>query len=303
MAKYLLITICFILPAAGASSQTLKKRYESISAKNDPVAEEQFLKEWEETNCDDPELYTAFFNYYTRQSLRENIVFEKEKPLHTNYLILNNADFTKKEPSTYIYNNISYDKKLIGKVINYVEKGIGKFPSRLDMRFGLIHLYKLLGRFDDYTTEILDVINHSAHNGNEWLWTEGTMLPDGKKTMLEGMQGYILELYEARDSKLINNMMQIAEITIEYYPNDVQSHLNQSIVFLLCKEYDRALSSLSDAEKLNPKDILVLGNMAQAYKLKGDKANAIRYYKMMAEQGDADARNYAMKQIKKIEGL
>ena len=59
------------------------------------------------------------------------------------------------------------------------------------------------------------------------------------------------------------------------------------------KNYDKAIDYLKQAEKLNPKDFIVLNNIAQAYKLKGDKANAIKYYELTEKYGDEQAKQQA----------
>ena len=54
------------------------------------------------------------------------------------------------------------------------------------------------------------------------------------------------------------------------------------------------------AEKINPKDYIVLGNIALGYKLKGDKEKAIEYYEKTVEYGDESAKEYAKQQLKEL---
>ena len=69
---------------------------------------------------------------------------------------------------------------------------------------------------------------------------------------------------------------------------------------MLQKQYDKALGPLLKAEKLNPKDYIVLSNIAQAYKLKGDSKNAIKYYELTSKYGDEQAKKYAEGQIDEL---
>ena len=69
---------------------------------------------------------------------------------------------------------------------------------------------------------------------------------------------------------------------------------------MLQKQYDKALEPLLKAEKLNPKDYIVLNNIAQAYKLKGDTKNAIKYYELTIKYGDEQAKKYAQGQIDEL---
>lgn len=296
MVRSYIIIAGLLLFSVATRSQSFKERYARVVEIDDPVAEEEFLKEWEAADNNDAELYTAFFNYYVNRSRSESISIGKDKPNKGEFLVLTETD-SAKNTTGYMYNNIEYDTGLIKKGFYYADKGIEKFPSRLDMRFGKIYVYSLLGDYDNYTKEIIKTIDYSATNNNKWHWTDNEPLENGKKTMLDGMQGYILQLYETNDDGLLKNMMQIAEATLKYYPDNVESLSNLSIVYLLWGQFDEALEVLSVAEKLNPADFVVLGNIAQAYKLKGNKADAIKYYKLMLKHGDNDAKAYAGSQI------
>jgi hypothetical protein len=44
----------------------------------------------------------------------------------------------------------------------------------------------------------------------------------------------------------------------------------------------------------------VLNNIAQGYKLKGDKANAIKYYELTEKYGDERAKEDAKRNIKEL---
>lgn len=300
MLRLYIIIAGSLLFSVAAEAQSFKERYADVVSKDDPVAEEEFLREWEMADSNDAELYTAFFNYYVNKSRRESITIGETKPDKGEFLVLTETDSTKKT-SGYMYNNVEYDPDLIRKGFYYADKGIEKFPSRLDMRFGKIYVYSLLGDYDNYTKEIIKTINYSDTNNNKWFWTDNEPLANGKKTMLDGLQGYILQLYETNDDGLLKNMMQIAEATLKYYPDNVESLSNLSIVYLLWGQFDEALGVLLVAENLNPTDFVVLGNIAQAYKLKGNKAEAIKYYKLMLEHGDNDAKAYARSQIELLE--
>jgi tetratricopeptide (TPR) repeat protein len=95
-------------------------------------------------------------------------------------------------------------------------------------------------------------------------------------------------------------MKQIAEAALKYYPDHVESLSNLSIVYLIKKDYDKSLEALLKAEKLSPADYIVLSNIAQAYKLKGNNKNAIKYYELTIKYGDEQAKKYAQEQIDEL---
>jgi len=118
--------------------------------------------------------------------------------------------------------------------------------------------------------------------------------------MLSAVQDYVLQLYNTENDALLDNMKRIAETVLKYYPNHIESLSNLSIVYLLKKEYDKALEPLLKAEKLDNKDYIVLSNIAQAYKLKGDYKKAIEYYEYTLKYGDDAAKKYAKSQIEEL---
>ncbi len=60
---------------------------------------------------------------------------------------------------------------------------------------------------------------------------------------------------------------------------------------------DKAIEYLKMAEKLNEKDYIILGNLAQTYKRKGDKENAIKYFELYKKYGDNQAKEDATKEL------
>ena len=55
-------------------------------------------------------------------------------------------------------------------------------------------------------------------------------------------------------------------------------------------------------EKINPEDDIVLSNIAQAYKLKEDFENAIKYYEKVMLYGNEDIIEFAKYQIEQLKG-
>lgn len=268
--RFLVSIIVFTL-SANVIAQGMREQYDSIRVKNDSRAEEQFLKKWEATNPNDPELYTAYFNYYASKST---------PPTHQ---------------------GIELNKKYADKAIEYANKGIRLFPSRLDMRFGKTSILFRMKEYGRYTDEIVKALDYSLTINCKWLWTDNNLLENGRKTMIDGMQGYIMQLFESKDENKLPHMLRIAETTFDDYPDDAGSMVNLSIVYLLWGQYDEALEILKEAESISPTDFEVLGNIAQVYRKKGDITNAKKYYIHIAEVCDEEAKAYAKQQLEKLD--
>jgi tetratricopeptide (TPR) repeat protein len=279
--------------------QTFKQQFNEFVSKTDPLGQQQLLDKWEKSDSNDPELYIAYFNYFVKKSVKE-VVTLGQNPEGNDVLQIMDKDSSKKEPVAYLYGDTYYDQNILKKGFDYIDKGLSKYPNRLDMRFGKIYLLGQIENYEKFTAEIINTIDYSHVNKNKWTWADNKPLGDPENFMLSSIQDYQLQLYNTENDNLIENMKRIAEAVLKYYPEHIESLSNISIVFMLQKQYDKALDTLLKAEKLNPKDCIVLNNIAQTYKLKGDTINAIKYYKLTIQYGDDQAKNYANGQIEEL---
>ncbi|MCS6935645.1 MAG: tetratricopeptide repeat protein [Chitinophagales bacterium] len=279
--------------------QTFKQQFNELVSKKDTLGQQQLLDKWEKADSKDPELYVAYFNYFANKSKKEIITLE-QNPKGNDVLQIMDKDSSNKEPVSYMYVKTYYDQDILKKGFDYIDKGLEKYPNRLDMRFGKIYMFGQIEDYENFTKEIIKTIDYSAINKNMWTWTDSKPLDDPKNFMLSSIQVYQLQLYNTKNDDLLDNMKRIAEVVLKYYPDHIESLSNLSIVFMLQKEYDKALEQLLKAEKLNPKDYIVLNNIAQAYKLKGDTEKAIKYYELTIKHGDEKAKNYAKGQIEEL---
>jgi tetratricopeptide (TPR) repeat protein len=282
----------------GATAQNFKKEFNDLFAKKDTAGQTEVLKKWEAADGRDPELYVAYFNYYVSKSKKE-VIELGNNPKGESFQIMD-KDTSVKEPVGYLYSSTYYDTVLLKKGFEFADIGIAKSPSRLDIRFGKIYMLGEIKNYRDFTAEIIKTIEYSDFLRNRWSWTDNKPVDDPKKFMLSSIQSYQLQLYNTNNDDLLENMKQIAETILKYYPDHVESLSNLSIVYMLRKDYNKALDMLLKAEKLAPVDYIVLSNIAQAYKLKGDKENAITYYEKTIKYGDDKAKKFARSQVKEL---
>lgn len=283
-----------------ATGQTFKKQFNDLVSKNDTLGQQQLLEKWQKTDSNDPELFVAYFNYYVNKS-RSEIITLGQNPKGKDVLQIMDQDTTKKEPVGFIYGDTYYNPDLLSKGFDWINKGIEKHPNRLDMRFGITYMFGQIEDYENFTKENIKTIEYSSINKNKWTWADSKPVDDPEKFLLGSIQDYQVQLYNTGNDSLLNNMKRIAETVLKYYPDHIESLSNLSIVYLIKKNYDEALEVLLKAEKLVPTDYIVLSNIAQAYKLKGDNKKAIKYYELTLKYGDEQANQYAKEQIKELE--
>lgn len=272
------------------------EKFKKLFKNNDTAKIKSLFAEWEKTNPNDPELYTSAINFYFSNSKQEIISLDRNQKSKESFQF---TDSTGKVAG-YINSNIGYTPDKLSKAVKYANTGIDKFPDRLDIRFGKCYLLQQIGDYDNFTKEIIKTVEYSRVNKNIWLWTENKKQEDGEGFMLGTIQTYLKEMYDTEDDNLQPNMIQIGEATLKYYNNNVEILSTTSVALMLTKNYDKAIEYLKQAEKVNPKDYIVLNNIAQGYKLKGDKANAIKYYELTEKYGDEQAKQQAKQNIKDL---
>ncbi|MEO8146949.1 MAG: tetratricopeptide repeat protein [Bacteroidia bacterium] len=294
-------TIIFTILLAGlfqsAAGQDFKQQFDDLCKKKDTAGEEKLLAQWQDKKPNDPELYVAYYNFYVQKSMKEMIGLEQQQKGENSLELKDSAG----KVAGYMNDMVVYDDKYLRKGFEYIDKGIAMFPNRLDMRFGKIYILGKNENYKDFTDEIIKTIEYSNKNKNAWLWTDNKPQDEPKQFMLSAIQDYILQLYDTGDDTLLDNMKGISEAVLKYYPDHVESLSDLSIVYMLNKEYDKALEQLLKAEKIAPTDCIVLNNIAEAYKRKGDNANAITYYEKILKHGDKEAKAAAQKQIDKLD--
>lgn len=254
------------------------------------------LQSWEKATHDDPELYVSFFNHYFAKSRQETLSLTAT-PLKGESVRLTKDD--DKKVVAYLGSKMSFSKTDFDLGISYIEKGIGKFPNRLDMRFGKTYALGQIEDYERFKDEIIRAIDFFDAGKNRWLWRENKPLDQPKAFMLKAVQDYIVQLFDSGDQNT-QYIKPIAETVLKFYPDHIESLSNLSVVSMVNGNFDDALVALKKAEKLDPNDPVITGNIAFCYFNKRDKANATTYYERLAKIGDETAKKDAAAKLVEI---
>lgn len=295
MRKILITSIAIFISQIGFS-QDYQSEFQKYCETNDTINQLKVLSKWKSSHPKDAELFTSYFNYHFMKSRQEILALTNDEPNGEGLVLKDSLNQT----AGYLGSQIHYDRLEIKKGLDKIDEGIKLYPNRLDMRFGKIYALGQIPNWEDFTSEIMKTIEYSAKNDNNWTWTNHEKYDGGEKEFLLSIQNYQLQLYNTGDDDLLINMREIANTILKFYPNHIESLSNLSITYLLTGEFDKGIEPLLRAEKINPKDYIVLSNIAQGYKLKGDKEKAIAYYEKTVEFGDERAKEFAKQQITEL---
>jgi len=279
-----------------ALGQKYRETFRLLSDKNDTAKIKNLLAEWEKSDPNDPELYTSAINFYYSNSKQGEVSLDKTRRGNGSFPF---TDSTGKVAG-YLNSNPAYRSDLLALGFRYINKGIEKFPKRLDMRFGKCYVLEQVGDYALFTAEVIRTIEYSRIIKNDWFWTNNKKLDNAEHFMLKSIQSYLKQLYDTENDNLLENMERIGSTAIKYYPNNIEILSTTAVAYTLTKNYDAALVYLKQAVRINPKDFIVLNNIARAYRLKGDKANATKYYVLTEKYGDEEAKETARRCIKEL---
>lgn len=264
-------------------------------SQKDTAAQKELLQRWQQASPGDAELYVAFFNYYFAKSKSEIVSLTQAAGSDPSFRI---TDSTGKTVG-FMGGETRFDSNLLAEGFRYIDSGIYKYPDRLDMRFGKVYVFGQVGDYARFTSGIIQTIHFGKTINNKWRWTNNKELEDPEKFLLETIQEYVVQLYNAGDDQL-DRMRDIALAVLQYYPNHVESLSNLAITYSIQGDPDKALDALLKAEKAAPQDYIVLNNIANTYRQKGDKPNAIRYYELTLKYGDADIKAEVTERLKEL---
>lgn len=293
-----ILNALFLLVALAAGSsvygQEYYTRFKALSSKTDAAGQYALLKEWRAARPNDPELYVCYFNYYVNKSVDEVISLGIESKG-------NGFEITDSTGAVvgYLGSETSYKKTYVDSAFLLISEGIRKFPDRLDMRFGKTYLLGETHNYTAFADEVIAALNYGVAHGHKWKWSEGKKVDTPQQFFLSSIQDYTVTLYNSGKAQL-PLMRKVSEEVLKHYPEHLESLSNMAITYMLEGNNDKGLIYLLKAETINPKDAIVLNNIAEAYKRKEDKPNAIAYYNKVIAVGDEETAAYARKQLEAL---
>jgi Tfp pilus assembly protein PilF len=268
MKKNILFSVISLLFCLSAYGQSFKLDFQAALRAKDLVKAEKILETWDLADANDSELYISYFNFYTIKSL------EKDSTV--------------------------YEKEYTDKALTFISEGIERFPTRFDMRIGKIYMLGSIKEYSAYTDEVINIINYSVKIDNNWKGDNFRLLENPVEMFEDAVLEFQGRLLAENDVSLFKNIIQISSEMLKCYPNDIQSRINLSTIYIKQKEYDKSIETLKKAITIDEKNPIVSYNLAYVYSLKGDKVNAKKYFELTvvnAEGKEEKLKSIAQQQL------
>ncbi|MDR1788323.1 MAG: hypothetical protein LBR16_07740 [Treponema sp.] len=284
--KGVFVVLVFAQTAAGLFAQEdYKAKYlELLNSKQfDQLSE--WLAEWEAAEPENPEMFIGYFNYFCQRNMQTAAAMGR----------MPNGQYG-------LYNQLRFRDDDVYEGISYLDKGLGSTPNRLDMYWGKI---EILLKIEDYKTAgdtFHDLLAVSPQYNTRWLL--GGNKPVPAKEGEEYFIGYADRYYDAfiaamdRSEDAANALIQCAQKQIEVYPKSNHAHNYLAIYYMDHGKQSESLALLLAAEKIDPKDYIIAGSLAQLYAEMGEKKKAKTYFNKVLKAGNSQSKEWARNMIK-----
>ena len=273
-------------------------KYKKLLNSNDTVALKKCIMQWEKAYPESPDVIAAWYNYYIKRAMNNVLQLSTVQPADgKQYMELQND--TTKQTAGYLYEQTIYNPELMKQAFAKIDEGIQKFPDRLDLPFGKVHILLQQEEYDTALKELEKVIERLKTNHNQWLWTQNKPLDNPKEFFIDTMQDYFRQLIGTPDNQLA---YQLNEAMLTLYPEDIRLRSNKASLLAISGKYFEALPLFASIHKDAPEDDIVTCNLAYCYEKTGDKKTAIVYYRQVANSKNPDIAATSKQALHELKG-
>ena len=250
MKRSILLLVISLLFCSYTIGQSFKRDFLTALKAKEMIKAEEILKAWDLADSNDAELYIGYFNFYTVKSQNTGI------------------------------STTGYDANFSQKALDFITEGIDRFPTRFDMRVAKIYMLGQLKKFPAYTEEAVKLIEYSKKIDNNWKGENFSLIERPVEIFFGAVQQFQEKLFSEKNPALYKDIIKISNEMVKIYPKHVQSWMNLSTIYIEQKEYNKSIEALLKAKETEPKNAILLYNIADVYNMKGDKVNAKKHYEL-----------------------
>jgi len=309
MKRFFAIALLSVLYGFASAQSVYNRFYEALN-EGDSTGMASAINEIRASGDQSAERYIAEYNFYVNNALvYSGMVTTAEYPdeyVHVVGDIMTLTDSTGADAG-YMYFVEDWDEELANKAVEVISKGISLHPDRLDMHYGKIHLMRKMRWWNAYADAIHATLDYAETHRNTLVFPDGDAPID--TILIEGILDYERDLFaaiqESPDSLAFATRLEllrgIAEHMLHLFPTDVYSMNIMAVTYQLVEDRQNTLKWLLAAEKVAPKDIVVLSNIADTYHNLGDKKNERKYLEKIIKHGDEETVKRAKEYLKELD--
>ena len=296
--------VFFAVAIASARGEFLDE-YKAAKEKGDAALEE-FFKLGAERFADDPTYYSLKSTFLWKKAHSTGVVIST-KPAGKGDFVLSDPK-TGKAVGSIGPGRKMPDPKWTKDTVAVIREAIRKFPYRLDFSVGLANVFFETQQYDEVfaTFEALCLYaekhpkaKFEGRKGMAEIYevikvNPGHAIPDAIQTQCNRFWKFENDVGD-------ENMRRLAELSAKHFPKRPMSWNMLAAYHSFKGSPEKALSCLEKAHQADPKDEIVLSNLARFAEKQGDKEKARTYYKKIIKETDSNAeRSKAEQALKRL---
>lgn len=293
-----------------ATAQGVYDRFYEALQEDDSATMATTIGEIRASGDQSAERYVAEYNFYFSRALlfsgmTSSTVYPDESE-HVVGDIMTLSDSTG-EVAGYMYFIENWDEDIADSGLAIINKGLSLYPERLDMHYGKIHLLRKLRWWNAFADAIHATLDYAEKHRKTMVFPDGGAPID--TILIEGILDYESSLFEAIQNSpdsatfvsRIEMLRGIAEHMLHLFPTDVYSMNIMAVTYQLVEDRQNSLKWLLSAEKVAPKDAIVLSNIADTYHILGDYKNERKYLEKIIKIDDGEFAERAKNYLKELD--
>ena len=201
------------------------------------------------------------FNEHLNKGLHAGITISVDLPLYAcgeEVMILKDS-IDENKIAGYVYNGYAIvDSAELDTAFMWLNKGIEKFPNRLDLYLGKATAQLYCLNVEGMLQTLEQAMKQEQKNKGKWMWTNDEKLSKEYDILFERIQEDFKRFLEAED---LDNAERLARMGMKYFPKRAEYVNNVGVVYIYRENLEEGLKYFQQALKMKPDDELIKANI------------------------------------------
>ena len=267
---WLLAVALLFVSIALAAEQDYAARFKELRERKADAQIEPLLNEWREKRPNDPDAWITSANYYFNQ---RQVMISRKKPQKGDFSL---TDKTGKQAGSISFES---DEAATKRAADLLQQATTKFPDRLDIWCGLAFVYQESGDFDSEFSTLQRMVSYARDHLAQLRWLNGENLPEPADHFIPGkLHSYGMYYEKKENPEDDKRFLKIATFAAEQFPGHPYAFNDVALYYSIAGDNAKTREWLEKANRINPKDTLVLMNLGQICSKLGDDRDARKWY-------------------------
>ena len=266
-----LLAVALLFVSIGlAAEQDYAARFKELRERKADAQIEPLLNEWREKRPNDPDAWITSANYYFNQ---RQVMISRKKSQKGDFSL---TDKTGKQAGSISFES---DEAATKRAADLLQQATTKFPDRLDIWCGLAFVYQESGDFDSEFSTLQRMVSYARDHLAQLRWLNGENLPEPADHFIPGkLHSYGMYYEKKENPEDDKRFLKIATFAAEQFPGHPYAFNDVALYYSIAGDNAKTREWLEKANRINPKDTLVLMNLGQICSKLGDNRDARKWY-------------------------